>query len=209
MFFYSDVFKIKSMKFVRKNKYYSDVVYEFNLPTGFTCPFALECLVKVDRHTGKFDNKSNAYKCYAASAERFPGVRKHRWDNFEFVRNGGVVEVPNKAKAVRIHSSGDFFSQEYFDMWLDVCRNTPDVEFWAYTKSLKYWVNRIDEIPSNLVLTASYGGRSDDLIVEYNLKNVIIVMDESDANGRQIDTNDDLARIPGLNFALVDNFKKG
>ena len=209
MFFYSDVFKIKSMKFVRKNKYYSDVVYEFNLPTGFTCPFALECLVKVDRHTGKFDNKSNAYKCYAASAERFPGVRKHRWDNFEFVRNGGVVEVPNKAKAVRIHSSGDFFSQEYFDMWLDVCRNNPDVEFWAYTKSLKYWVNRIDEIPSNLVLTASYGGRSDDLIVEYNLKNVIIVMDESDANGRQIDTNDDLARIPGLNFALVDNFKKG
>ena len=197
------------MKFVRKNKYYSDVVYEFNLPTGFTCPFALECLVKVDRHTGKFDNKSNAYKCYAASAERFPGVRKHRWDNFEFVRNGGVVEVPNKAKAVRIHSSGDFFSQEYFDMWLDVCRNNPDVEFWAYTKSLKYWVNRIDEIPSNLVLTASYGGRSDDLIVEYNLKNVIIVMDESDANGRQIDTNDDLARIPGLNFALVDNFKKG
>ena len=94
-------------------------------------------------------------------------------------------------------------------MWLDVCRNNRDDEFWANTKSLKYWVNRIDEIPSNLVLTASYGGRSDDLIVEYNLKNVIIVMDESDANGRQIDTNDDLARIPGLNFALVDNFKKG
>lgn len=48
------------MKFVKNTTYYTGVVYEWNLPTGHTCPFALECLVKVNRETGKFENKSNA-----------------------------------------------------------------------------------------------------------------------------------------------------
>ena len=63
------------MKFLRKTKYYEGIVYEWNLPSGFSCPSALECLVKVDRVTGKFDNKSNSYRCYSAMQERFPTVR--------------------------------------------------------------------------------------------------------------------------------------
>ena len=70
------------MKFLRKTKYYDGVVYEWNLPSGFSCPSALECLVKVDRETGKFDNRSNAYRCYSAMQERFPTVREQRWKNF-------------------------------------------------------------------------------------------------------------------------------
>jgi hypothetical protein len=194
------------MKFVKKTKYYTGTVYEWNLPTGFTCPFAEQCLVKVDRQTGKMDNKSDQYRCYASSAERFPAVREHRWKNFEYVKAGGVPIVPQKAKAVRIHSAGDFFNQSYFDTWLTVCRNNSRVEFWAYTKSVRYWVNRLHQIPDNLVLTASYGGREDYLIEEHELKNVIIVKSVEEANGRPIDTNDDLARVPKLNFALLDNF---
>lgn len=194
------------MKFVKKTKYYTGTVFEWNLPTGFTCPFAEQCLVKVDRQTGKMDNKSEQYRCYASSAERFPAVREHRWKNFEYVKAGGVPVVPKKARAVRIHSAGDFFNQGYFDTWLTVCRNNPRVEFWAYTKSVRYWVNRLHDIPNNLVLTASYGGREDYLIEEHGLKNVIIVKSVEEANGRPIDTNDDLARVPNLNFALLDNF---
>lgn len=29
------------MKFIKNTKYYDGVVYEWNLPTGSTCPFAL------------------------------------------------------------------------------------------------------------------------------------------------------------------------
>ena len=47
-------------KFVKNVKYYSGVVYEWNLPTGSTCPFALECKVTVDRTTGKFDVKKDS-----------------------------------------------------------------------------------------------------------------------------------------------------
>ena len=196
------------MKFVRKTKYYEGVVYEWNLPSGFSCPFALDCLVKVDRETGKFDNRSTAYKCYSAIAERFPSCRESRWKNFDHVRAGGIPELPTKAKAVRIHASGDFYSQQYFDMWLELCRQHPEVEFWAYTKSLKYWIARIDSIPDNLVLTASRGGRSDHLIDEHNLKNVEVIKHPSEANGRPIDQGDDQARKPGVNFCLLDNFVK-
>jgi hypothetical protein len=102
------------MGFTKKITYYSGIVYEWNLPTGWTCPCAKECLVKVDKLTGKMDNKSNAYKCYSASAERFPGVRTSRWDNLEQSKDS-LPPLPKNCKSVRIHASGDFYSQAYFD----------------------------------------------------------------------------------------------
>jgi len=154
-------------------------------------------------------NLSTKYRCYAASSERFPAVREHRWRNFDYVKEGKIPEIPNKCKAVRIHASGDFFNQKYFDMWLDICKTNPDIEFWAFTKSINYWVNRINEIPDNLVLTASYGGKYDHLISEHNLKHTIVYSDFKDVPfNTPIDTNDDYARIKDINFALLDNNKK-
>ena len=194
------------MSFTKKTTYYSGIVYEWNLPTGHTCPFADDCLVKVDRDSGKFLNRSKTYRCYAANAERFPGVRNSRWVNFENAKKGIIPKLPSTAKAVRIHASGDFFSQAYFDLWLQFCRDNSEVEFWAYTKSLNYWVSRLNQIPSNLVLTASYGGRQDELIKTYNLKHAIVIPNKDAAIGMPIDINDDLARTPDISFYLLDNF---
>lgn len=208
------------MKFIKNTKYYDGVVYEFNLPVGHTCPYAEQCLVKVDRETGKFTNNSSTYRCYASAAERFPGVRNSRWSNFESVKTD-KIQIPEKAKHIRIHASGDFFSQDYFDKWLEVCRENPTVEFWAYTKSINFWVKRIDEIPSNLTLTASRGSKFDNLIDEYNLKNVKVVdpktvtLNEDKTKGTingieyDIDYTDNIARIGNIkDFILLDNHKK-
>lgn len=196
------------MKFIKNKTYYSGVVYEWNLPTGTTCPFALECKVSVDRLTGKFDIKKGQYRCYASSPERFPAVREHRWKNFEFVKGGGVPTIPDDCKSIRIHASGDFFNQAYFDMWIKLANQNPKIEFWAYTKSIQYWVNRLGEIPYNFILTASYGGRQDDLIEKHKLKNVIVYSDINLVpSERPIDNNDDWARKPNINFALLDNMK--
>lgn len=195
-------------KFIKNKKYYTGIVYEWNLPTGTTCPFALECKVTVDRLTGKFDVYKGQYRCYAASPERFPAVREHRWKNFELVKQGIKPEIPKDCKAIRIHSAGDFFNQQYFDMWVELAKENPTIEMWAYTKSLGYWVNRINDIPSNFILTASYGGRQDYLIEQHGLKNVIVYksLDEVPAD-RPVDVNDDYARMAGINFALLDNMK--
>jgi hypothetical protein len=195
-------------KFILKKGYYTGNVYEFNLPTGTTCPFALECKVVVDKLTGKFDVTKGQYRCYAASAERFPAVRNHRWNNFEYVKNNNIPIIPEKCQSIRIHSSGDFFNQKYFDMWIQLAKDNPNIEMWAYTKSLKYWVSRINDIPNNLILTASYGGSLDYLIEEYNLKNVKVYNNINEVPiERPIDKNDDYARIKNINFALLDNMK--
>lgn len=196
--------------FTKNTKYYTGTVYEWNLPTGSTCPFAAECKVTVDRLSGKFEINRGSYRCYAANAERFPGVRNKRWANFELTKAGISPELPAGCKAIRIHASGDFYNQAYFDMWLEIAKQNPGIEMWAYTKSLGYWSNRLNEIPANLVLTASYGGKQDHLIEKYGLKNVVVYPGvENVPNDRPIDTNDDKARIPRLNFALVDNFTIG
>lgn len=197
-----------SGKFIKNKKYYSGIVHEWNIPTGTTCPFALECKVSVDRYTGKFDIKRGQYKCYAASSERFPAVREHRWNNFELVKKNIEPTIPKDCTAIRIHMSGDFFNQDYFDMWLRIAEKHWWIEMWSYTKSLRYWINRLNDIPPNLILTASRGGREDFLIDEYQLKNVIVCDSiKSVPPDRPVDNNDDFARVPKINFALLDNNK--
>lgn len=195
-------------KFIKNKKYYTGTVYEWNLPTGSSCPFALECKVTVDRVSGKFDVKKGQYRCYASSAERFPAVREHRHKNFDLVKAGGIPVIPSDCTAIRIHSAGDFFNQRYFDMWIELAKANPQIEMWAYTKSLQYWVNRISDIPENLTLTASYGGSQDSLIKEHNLKNVIVYETQNIVpKDRPIDNNDDWARVKNIDFALLDNMK--
>ena len=194
------------MKFIKNKKYYTGDVYEWNLPTGTTCPFALECKVSVDRTTGKFSLHKGAYKCYAASPERFPAVREHRWRNFEHVRGGQKPVLPKDARHVRVHSAGDFFNQDYFDLWVEMAIENPNVKFWAFTKSVQYWVNRLNVIPPNFTLTASYGGSQDKLIEAHNLKHCKVYKRPEDVPfGMPVDRNDDCARTPQINFALLDN----
>ena len=199
------------MKFQKRKTFYPFPVYEFNLPAGHSCPYARGCKIKVDRETGKFEKIGKEFRCYAASAERFPAVRKSRWENLEAVLRNEHIKIPRDATHIRIHGSGDFFSQEYFDKWLLVCRQNPRVKFWAFTKSIRFWVNRINEIPNNLCLQASYGSYDDDLIEEYGLKyaKVFTNKEELEKSGLPVDVDDSLAMEGTGSFALMDNFYKG
>ena len=56
-----------------------------------------------------------------------------------------VDEIQKKnAKVVRWHSSGDFYSAEYADKWVEIAKACPDVIFYGYTRS---W-NVEDILPS-------------------------------------------------------------
>jgi len=156
------------MKFSRNTTYYEQPTHEFNLPAGWTCPMAKDCKVIVSKE-GKFERTGDRFSCYAAKSERFPSVRLSRWRNYNSILDGDKITIPRGATHVRIHASGDFFGQWYFDNWLETCRKNSKVLFWAFTKSISFWVKRINEIPDNLKLTASVGGHEDNLIKEHNL----------------------------------------
>jgi len=69
-------------------------------------------------------------------------------------------------KAVRIHDSGDFFSDEYLLAWIDIARRTPDVLFYAYTKEVPMFQRISAEFvfPENFRYLFSMGGKYDHLI---------------------------------------------
>jgi hypothetical protein len=205
------------VKFSGPMSYYKDKVYEFNLPAGYTCPQAELCLVKADRVTGKMKNgPKQTFRCYAAQNERFPSTRDMRWRNFDAVRNLDAhdiaelisVALPKNAKRIRIHGSGDFFNQKYFDAWLEICKCHPDILFWAFTKSVQLWINRLGLMPDNLIMQASWGGREDKLIEHYKLKyaKVFKTVDQALESGLPIDVDDYYACTNNGSFALVDNF---
>jgi hypothetical protein len=206
---------VLTVKFSGPMPYYQDKVYEFNLPAGHTCPQANECLLKADRETGKMTHgKNQVFRCYAAMTERFPAVRDARWSNLEAIRasknmvNLISATIPKKADRIRIHGSGDFFKQSYFDAWLEIARLNPNILFWAFTKSVQFWIKRMDTVPANLILQASRGGKQDRLIDEYNLKSATVfkTITLAKASGLPLDVDDKYACSNLGSFALVDNF---
>ena len=108
-------------------------------------------------------------------------------------------------RPTRIHVSGDFFSQTYFDAWLQVAKNHPNRIFYGYTKALPFWVKRLEQIPPNFRLVASYGGTHDHLIKEYNLRysKVVSSVEEAAALKLPIDHDDSLVYEGNKNFALL------
>lgn len=60
-----------------------------------------------------------------------------------------------KAVVFRVHESGDFYSQQYFDKWLTIATVAgmayKNLIFIAYTKSLKF----IHDVPTNFIIRSS------------------------------------------------------
>lgn len=189
-----------------------------SLLAGWSCPFADECLTKVDLITGKIiDGPNQKFRCFSATQENiFPIVRKQREYNFNLLRSlrspqemAELIQasLPQKIKRniIRLHVSGDFFNQNYFDAWIIVANNNPHLTFYAYTKSIQFWVNRMDAIPVNLKLTASIGGKQDKLIYKHNLKYNLVVSspEEAERLGLEIDHDDSHAYGQDKSFAIL------
>lgn len=69
------------------------------------------------------------------------------------------------APLVRIHDSGDFFSDDYLAAWAHIATLRPDVLFYAYTKEVSRWRRVVgDDGPRNLLAVFSLGGKEDHLL---------------------------------------------
>lgn len=213
---------MRHLRFGLGNAKLGKTVATFDIPAGWTCCGSRDCGDKVDPQTAKLIPNPNAkFRCFAANSELiFPTVRTKRWNNFNLIRlhktENEIAKLitvslfadskATKAPIVRIHTSGDFFNQSYFNAWLKVAKAMPEKTFYAYTKSLKFWVAKLGEIPANFHLTASYGGKNDDLIEKFNLKNVKVVfsLEEAKEKGLEIDHDDSHAFDPDCHeFALL------
>ena len=175
----------------------------FDLPAGKTCPMANECksyvVMNDNGKTTIKDGENNIFRCYAASQEnQYPNVYKARKYNLDLIKktlnakngfyktyeliNASIQKhITKNINKVRIHSSGDFFSGEYLRAWFAVARLNPQLRFYCYSKSLHLFGSNIS-IPDNFFLTASMGGKRDDLIHKGYFKRwAIVVNSEAEA----------------------------
>ena len=53
-------------------------------------------------------------------------------------------------KYFRLHSAGDFFSQDYLNAWIQIIKEFPNITFLAYTKSYDHL--KFNDIPGNFKL---------------------------------------------------------
>tara|TARA_R100000008_G_scaffold68359_1_gene45567 strand:+ start:1160 stop:1951 length:792 start_codon:yes stop_codon:yes gene_type:complete len=202
-------------------------VYSLDLLSGWSCPFAKDCKSKV-HETGNLTKSGNLetklkdgihtlFRCFSASQEvLLPNVYKKRKANYELLKACESVDemadlldmsMPIDAGIVRQHVGGDFFNEMYFLAWLELASRHPDTLFYAYTKSLSFWVKHMDKVNSlnNVVLTASRGGYQDHLIEKHNLRESVVVYSEQEADslGLEIDHDDSHAALNGGDFALL------
>jgi Gene product 88 len=137
---------------------YGIVVGAFDLPAGKTCPRAGKCLDFCYASTGMYG---------------FPAVRNHCAENHALALSDAFVDTINaelaetkrngerKVDVLRIHSSGDFFSEEYCNAWADICDANPGVTFYAYSKSWKMVESSNLANCENFTCIPSMGGKDD------------------------------------------------
>jgi hypothetical protein len=108
--------------------------------------------------------------CYARKgAYIWPAARNaYQW-RYEQTKLDSFVDdmvrdiVRTKAKFVRVHDSGDYYSRDYINKWLAIANALPNVRFYSYTKSVRLWKAVIDAglMPDNYDIIFSQGSKED------------------------------------------------
>lgn len=217
----SQLLKFSKLKYNAKLNWIKNG-YSFSTLAGVACPFADKCksqVVETENGRRIKDGKNTEFRCFSASQELlFKAMYEQRKHNLELLKTVSqsteemkvllAKSLPSDAKVIRIHISGDYFNQRYFDAWLELAISRPDVLFYGYTKSVQFWVKRLDRMPPNFILTASFGGTRDDTISEFGLRYCKVVYSTYEAKklGLPIDKDDRFAMLPEnrhKNYCLV------
>lgn len=124
-----------------------------------------------------------AKDCYARKGNHFRhGVQTNFLNNFLFMKQ--AEKENNEAKAVgmllshihestqlmRIHESGDFYSQWYVGVWEKVALARPNTKFWFYTRSFTLDFKTISELP-NMTCWASTDSENEKMAIKFVSKN--------------------------------------
>ena len=147
----------------------------FDLPAGFTCPAANICLSYAMPDGRVKLGKDAKFTCYAAkTAAMYPATKRMQSDNLKkvngFIRDYGIDCTADMIASdiessgfgiVRIHSSGDMFSNDYTKVWLRVAEQCESVLFFGYTKVYMSYRMLNDVRFPNLAFAFSIGSKQD------------------------------------------------
>lgn len=138
------------MKLIQKGNSKLPGMYMFNLPAN----------KEVCNRTCK--------GCYAAREEhRWPSVANARQQRYEATLQpmfrstikSELLKLRTLPKHFRIHSSGEFYSQQYVNDWHSIASSFPQVTFYAYTKRLRdFDFTKLQSLPNVVIIDSFHFG---------------------------------------------------
>jgi hypothetical protein len=190
-------------------KHGSAVIASFTLPAIISCPMRGKCAAGCYATAGAF--------CWPVPKKKHQfNMETSRLPEFTRLMNAEVMALLLKAEKqgkrlfVRVHDSGDYYSEEYLNKWLTIARLNPNVTFYSYTKSVSFVRHAQhllgDAFPSNFVFTFSEGGREDALVQPEYDKHTKMFNSEEElfaAGYSNASANDLIAAAPGPNWLKV------
>ncbi|MEB3320399.1 MAG: hypothetical protein VKI63_05620 [Cyanobium sp.] len=195
------------VRFTHGNSKLPNSTMVLSFPAGHTCPGAKDCLTRVARHGGPaWTAPDLQFACYAASQERYRAtVRNLRWRNFDLLAplNYGAIwrhlataafqQQRSYTRRIRFFESGDAWSRDMAHAVVLFAETVRPMVVYLYTKALPFWIGL--SIPDNLRITASWGGRHDELIPGHFPRSARVVQDVSTARslGLPLDFDDSFA----------------
>jgi hypothetical protein len=139
------------------SKLAQDGIACFDIPQAVTCRGAGSCLgfcyASIGNYTYRVKQQNMLNNFYTSQT---PEV-------FKELVSKSFEKLPRYIKTIRLHSSGDFYNQEYLDTWVEIMEAHPQFRFYAYTKSLDLdWTEALKL--KNFFRVQSIGGLFDHLI---------------------------------------------
>jgi len=135
---------------IKGNSKMGKEVYIFNLPARKTCTPTPWCL----------EGKEGQPACYALRNNFLPpSVMKSTEERYELSQLENFVEEmtnfikKKKVKYFRIHSSGDFYSEDYIEKWINIAKNCPETKFRSSThrRDLISKIKELNSLPNVIV----------------------------------------------------------
>ncbi|MFM9462838.1 GP88 family protein [Streptomyces scabiei] len=125
------------------------------------CPEAQACAKLCYARVGTY-----RWPVVLAAHERNMWMVKHALADWEAQMAEELRHKRYRGKWIRLHDSGDFFSDEYLEAWLRIMRNAPeDTWFYCYTKSVSRFRRLVEpNPPKNFLWCYSLGGKEDKLL---------------------------------------------
>ena len=120
-----------------------------------TCPFADACIKFCYAQKGAYI-WSNVAKVFE---QRYELTKQ---DNFIDIMKSEIIK--KRVDFLRVHDSGDFYSNKYFLKWMQIANELPNVKFYAYTNSISIVKNNSNSIPNNFDFIFSDSGKQTNLI---------------------------------------------
>ena len=143
----------------------------FGLEAVKTCPSAKDCIQGCFALGGNY-----LFKSVKDAQER--RLQASKQDSFIDEMCKELIKL--RVGAVRVHDSGDYYSEEYLDKWIEIAKRNPSIIFYSYTKSIDFFKSDFytwkKTLPSNMVITFSFGGKHDDLINRATDKHALVFL---------------------------------